>query len=103
MNALGWQIGAILFGGSFFVIAVYIAKILNTANKTVEMFRQTIDYNKREIDEIIKSATNITKDTEEIISKFNNLIGFLNIFNFLGDKVKIKSKKKVKTKNKIKK
>lgn len=35
MNAIGWQVGAVLFGVSVLIIAIYIAKTLNTATKTM--------------------------------------------------------------------
>ena len=36
MNALGWQIGAVLIGASALIIGIYIGKLLNTTNKVVE-------------------------------------------------------------------
>ena len=36
MNALGWQIGAVLFGASFLIVSIYLAKVLNSAHKVVE-------------------------------------------------------------------
>ena len=42
MNALGWQIGAVLFGASFFIVSIYLAKVLNSANKVVEKANRLI-------------------------------------------------------------
>jgi len=36
MSAWGWQIGAVLIGVSPVIVAVYIAKLLNSLNKSVE-------------------------------------------------------------------
>ena len=49
MNALGWQIGAVLFGASFFIVAIYLAKVLNSTNKVVERANRLIDVNERHI------------------------------------------------------
>ncbi len=35
MNALGWQLGAVLIGASALIIGIYIGKLLNTTNKVV--------------------------------------------------------------------
>ena len=47
MNAIGWQIGAVLFGVAILIIAIYIAKTLNTATKTIDRVNKIIDYNER--------------------------------------------------------
>ena len=67
MNAIGWQIGAVLFGASFFIVAIYLAKVLNTTNKAVERVNRLIDFNERHITDIIESAASITKSLKYIL------------------------------------
>lgn len=80
MDALGWQVGAILFGASALIIAIYIAKLLNTTNKVVERFNRLIDYNERHIQEIIENAASITENVDEIIGVFTKVTGILKVF-----------------------
>ena len=47
MDAVGWQIGAILFGVSALIIAIYLAKLINSATKVVEKTYKIVDYNER--------------------------------------------------------
>ena len=47
MNAIGWQVGAVLFGVSVLIIAIYIAKTLNTATKTIDRVNKIIDYGEK--------------------------------------------------------
>ena len=49
MDAMGWQIGAILIGVSALIVAIYIAKLLNSTTKVVERANRLIDYNERNI------------------------------------------------------
>ena len=35
MNAMGWQVGAVLFGASALIIAIYVARLLNSKTKVV--------------------------------------------------------------------
>ena len=66
MNALGWQIGAVLFGASFFIVAIYLAKVLNSANKVVERTNRLIDVNERHITDIVENAAHIKKVLEKL-------------------------------------
>ena len=43
MDAMGWQIGAILIGASALIVAIYIAKLLNSTTKVVERANRLID------------------------------------------------------------
>lgn len=49
MNAWGWQIGAVLVGSSALIVAIYLAKTLNSINKVVEKAYKIVDYNERHI------------------------------------------------------
>lgn len=80
MDAMGWQVGAVLFGASALIIAIYIAKLLNTTNKVVERFNRLIDYNERHIQEIIENAASITESVDEIIGVFTKVTGVLKVF-----------------------
>ena len=62
MNALGWQIGAVLVGTSFLIVSIYLAKVLNSAHKVVEKTNRLLDVNERHINDIIDNASHITKD-----------------------------------------
>ncbi|MEG0181664.1 MAG: DUF948 domain-containing protein [Terrisporobacter sp.] len=82
MNAIGWQIGAVLFGASFFIVAIYLAKILNTANKSVEKVNKLIEQNDRHITEIIDNAASITKSVKDIIEIVDKFTSIFKVFKF---------------------
>lgn len=82
MNALGWQIGAVLFGASFFIIAIYLAKVLDSTNKVVERANRLIDVNERHITDIINNSANITKNVREIIDIITKITSLFRIFRF---------------------
>lgn len=82
MNAIGWQIGAVLFGASFFIVAIYMAKILNTANKSVEKVNRLIDQNDRHITEMIDNAASITKSAKDIIQVVDKFTSVFKVFKF---------------------
>ena len=82
MNAIGWQIGAVLFGASFFIVAIYLAKILNTANKSVEKVNRLIDQNDRHITEMIDNAASITKSVKDIIGIVDKFMSIFKVFKF---------------------
>lgn len=82
MNAIGWQIGAVLFGSSFFIISIYLAKLINTANKSVERVNRLIDFNERHITEIIEHAASITKSVDDILEIVDKFIGIFRAFKF---------------------
>ena len=77
MNALGWQIGAVLFGASFFIVGIYLAKVLNSANKVIERTNRLIDVNERHITEILENTSFITKS---IITKITSLFRVFRFF-----------------------
>ncbi|MGN1033751.1 MAG: DUF948 domain-containing protein [Intestinibacter sp.] len=79
MNAIGWQIGAVLFGLAILIIAVYIAKTLNSATKTIERVNKIIDYNEKNISEIIDNAADITSDVRSILDIVEKITGFFKI------------------------
>ena len=68
MNAIGWQVGAVLFGVSVLIIAIYIAKTLNTATKTIDR-----------VNEIIDNAADITTDVKSILDIVEKVTGFFKI------------------------
>ena len=82
MNALGWQIGAVLFGASFFIVAIYLAKVLNSANKVVERTNRLIDVNERHITDIINNAAHITKSVREIMDIMTKITSAFRVFKF---------------------
>ena len=43
MNAIGWQVGAVLFGLAILIIAIYIAKTLSATTKTIDRVNKIID------------------------------------------------------------
>ena len=82
MGTIGWQIGASLFGFSAFIIAIYVSKLLNSANDILKSFNRTMTYNERYINEIIQNISSISKQTEELIETINNISGIMKIFSF---------------------
>ena len=83
MNALGWQLGAVLIGASALIIGIYIGKLLNTTNKVVEKSYKIIDYNERHIHETIENIASITTYTEEIISMLSKITNIMKVFKFV--------------------
>ena len=83
MNALGWQIGAVLIGVSALIIGIYIGKLLNTTNKVVEKAYKIVDYNERHIHETIENVASITTYTEEIISMLSKVTNIMKVFKFV--------------------
>ena len=79
MNAIGWQIGAVLVGVAVLIIAIYIAKTLNSATKTIERVNRIIDSNERHINEIIDNAADITSDVKSILDIVEKITGFFKI------------------------
>lgn len=82
MNALGWQIGAVLFGSSFFIVAIYLSKVLNSANKVIERTDRLIDANERHITDIVDNVSNITKNVKDIMDIMTKITSLLKIFKF---------------------
>ncbi|MDU4936527.1 MAG: DUF948 domain-containing protein [Peptostreptococcaceae bacterium] len=80
MDAMGWQIGAILIGVSALIVAIYIAKLLNSTTKVVERANRLIDYNERNIQEIIENTASITESVDEIIGVFTKVTSVLKVF-----------------------
>ena len=79
MNAIGWQIGAVLFGVAILIIAIYIAKTLNTATKTIDRVNKIIDYNEKNLNQIIDNAADITNDVRSILDVVEKVTGFIKI------------------------
>lgn len=82
MNTLGWQIGAVLFGASFFIIAVYLAKVLNSTNKVIERANRLIDVNERHITGIVENTSYITKSVRDIMDIITKITSLLKVFKF---------------------
>ena len=80
MDAMGWQVGAILIGASALIVAIYIAKLLNSTTKVVERANRLIDYNERNIQEIIENTASITESVDEIIGVFTKVTSVLKVF-----------------------
>ncbi|MGL6105693.1 DUF948 domain-containing protein [Romboutsia sp.] len=83
MDALGWQIGAVLIGSSTLIVAIYVSKLLHSTTKVVEKTNKIIDYNERHIHEIIENAASITKEAEEIMDVVNKLTSLTRVFRFM--------------------
>lgn len=79
MNAIGWQIGAVLFGVAILIIAIYIAKTLNTATKTIDRVNKIIDYNEKNLNQIIDNADDITNDVRSILDVVEKVTGFFKV------------------------
>ena len=79
MNAIGCQIGAVLFGVAILIIAIYIAKTLNTATKTIDRVNKIIDYNEKNLNQIIDNAADITNDVRSILDVVEKVTGFFKI------------------------
>lgn len=82
MNALGWQIGAVLFGASFFIVAIYLAKVLDSTNKVVERANRLIDVNERHITDIVDNTAHITKSIREITDIVTKITSIFRVFKF---------------------
>lgn len=82
MNALGWQIGAVLFGASFFIVAIYLAKVLNSANKVVEKTNRLIDVSERHITDIVDNVAHITKSVREVMDIITKVTSLFRVFKF---------------------
>lgn len=80
MNAMGWQVGAVLCGSSALIIAIYVARLLNSTTKVVERANRLIDYNERNIQDIIDNAASIAKNVDEIIELVTKMSNVLKIF-----------------------
>ena len=79
MNAIGWQIGAVLFGVAILIIAIYIAKTLNTATKTIDRVNKIIDYNEKNLNQIIDNAADITTDVRSRLDVVEKVTGFFKV------------------------
>ena len=79
MNAIGWQIGAVLFGVAILIIAIYMAKTLNTATKTIDRVNKIIDYNEKNLNQIIDNAADITNDVRSILDVVEKVTGFFKV------------------------
>lgn len=82
MDAVGWQIGAILFGVSVLIIAIYLAKLINITTKVVEKAYKIVDYNERHIHDTIENVAAITKSTEDIVSLASGVTNITKAFRF---------------------
>ena len=79
MNAIGWQIGAVLFGVAILIISIYISKTLNTAPKTIDRVNKIIDYNEKNLNQIIDNAADITNDVRSILDVVEKVTGFFKV------------------------
>ncbi|MBN8048700.1 DUF948 domain-containing protein [Paraclostridium bifermentans] len=82
MDAVGWQIGAILFGVSVLIIAIYLAKLINSTTKVVEKAYKIVDYNERHIHDTIENVAAITKSTEDIVGLASGVTNITKAFRF---------------------
>ena len=62
MNAIGWQVCGVLLGVSAIIIAVYLAKTLNSASKTID-----------NANALVTRATRIVDENEKDIIPYNTL------------------------------
>lgn len=82
MDAMGWQIGAVLIGASALIVAIYIGKLLNSTTKVVEKAYKIIDYNERHIHDTIENVASITRNTEEITDVVTKITSITKVFKF---------------------
>lgn len=82
MDAVGWQIGAILVGLSVLIIAIYLAKLINSTTKVVEKAYKIVDYNERHIQDTIENVAAITKSTEDIVGLASGVTNITKVFRF---------------------
>lgn len=80
MDAMGWQIGAVLIGISSLIIAIYLAKLLHSATTVVEKATRIIDYNERYINETIENIASITDSAEDIIEMISRVTSITKLF-----------------------
>ncbi|MEG1287683.1 MAG: DUF948 domain-containing protein [Clostridium sp.] len=83
MDAIGWQIGAILIGVSTLIVAINLSKLLQTSNKVVEKACRIVEYNERYINEIIENVASITKSTEDIVDMVSKVSSITKVFRFI--------------------
>ncbi|MGL5311854.1 MAG: DUF948 domain-containing protein [Peptostreptococcaceae bacterium] len=83
MDAMGWQIGAVLFGASALIVAIYISKLLHSATRVVDKAYKIIDYNERHIHETIENVASISENADEIVDVVNKLTSVARIFKFM--------------------
>ena len=83
MNAWGWQIGAVLVGSSALIVAIYLAKTLNSINKVVEKAYKIVYYNEKQIQEIVENASSISKGIDDIVYVINKILSIGNIFKII--------------------
>lgn len=80
MDAIGWQIGAILVGASALIIAIYLGNLLNKTTTLVEKVIRIIDYNERYINKTIENIASITDITEDIIDMIGRITSITKLF-----------------------
>ncbi len=80
MDAMGWQIGAILIGVSALIVSIYLSKLLYSATRVVEKVTRIVDYNERYINETIENVASITDSTEDIIDMVSRVTSITKIF-----------------------
>lgn len=73
------KLGQFCLEYSVLIIAIYIAKTLNTATKTIDRVNKIIDYNEKNINEIIDNAADITTDVKSILDIVEKVTGFFKI------------------------
>ena len=83
MNAMGWQVGAILFGASALIIAIYIGKLLNSTTRVVDKAYKIIDYNERYIHETIENVASKSNNADEIIDVMSRFTSIIKVFKFM--------------------
>lgn len=83
MDAMGWQIGAVLFGISALIVAIYISKLLHSATQVVDKAYKIIDYNERYIYDTIENVASISENADEIVDVVNKLTSVARIFKFM--------------------
>lgn len=83
MHTMGWQIGAILFGVSSLIIAIYIGKLLHSTTMVVDKAYKIIDYNERYIHETIENVASISNNADEIVDVMSRFTSVIKIFKFM--------------------
>ena len=99
MSAIGWQIGASLVGVSALIIAIYLAKLLQSATKVTDSAVKVtdkafdiLDTNEKHIEDVAENTASITERVDTALSVISGISELFKILNVA--KVKNIMKKK---------
>ncbi len=79
MNSIGWQICGVLIGVSFLIIAIFVAKTLNSAQKVLDRADRLIDFNEKNIQDILDNVASISDSIELVTNSIFKLTGIFGL------------------------